>query len=268
MASAIIVKHVLDISADPTPGRLDGGSFKRVCVQLSPPLRFAAPTHPPRLTTSPYRLACILPRNGTHSATGVREIGVIERFAAVVSALDGGLEPREGDEFLAWLRSQGFDAPPTPPQGSPPTEEDETAARAKVEKHGNNGQSDGGGAAAEERAEVEAFLSAASARLNALVANKEDALFGDRGEQEESVQAKGERRGEGGAAAAAGGDASGEPVVSPNMSDEELYQVRERERAGRWEHLDCGPIDGVFVSLLVCEALNTYAVNVPAWMVV
>ncbi|CBN79285.1 expressed unknown protein [Ectocarpus siliculosus] len=157
----------------------------------------------------------------------VREIGVIERFAAVVSALDGSLKPREGDEFLAWLRSQGFDdAPRTPqPGGGPPTEEDETAAGKKVENQGNNGQSDGG--AAEERAEVEAFLSAASARLNALVADKEDALFGDRGEAEaeESLQAKGERGGEDGTAAA-GGDASGEPVVSPNMSDEDLYQAK------------------------------------------
>ncbi|CAN0315671.1 unnamed protein product [Ectocarpus sp. 4 AP-2014] len=159
---------------------------------------------------------------------GVHEIGVIERFAAVVSALDGSLEPREGDEFLAWLRSQGFDAAPTPqPGGGPPTEEDGTAAGAKVENQGNNGKSEGG--AAEERAEVEAFLSAASARLNALVADKEDALFGDRGEAEaeaeESLQVKGERGG-GGGAAAAGGDASGEPVVSPNMSDEDLYQAK------------------------------------------
>ncbi|CAN0398755.1 unnamed protein product, partial [Ectocarpus fasciculatus] len=151
----------------------------------------------------------------------VREIGVIERFAAVVSALDGSLEPREGDEFLAWLRSQGFDAAPTPQPGGPPTEEGETAAESKAENHHrNNGESESGGA--EERAEVEAFLSAASARLNALVADKEDALFGDRGEGDEHAQ----QRGEGGEAAAAGGDASGEPVVSPNMSDEDLYQAK------------------------------------------
>lgn len=227
------MNHVHDKSRQTlfTRSRLHGGSFKRVCVQLSPPLRYTrtAVSHHLHLPFFPF---------GMHSPTGtkrrikgVHEIGVIERFAAVVSALDGSLEPREGDEFLAWLRSQGFDdAPPTPqPGGGPPTEEDETAAGTKVENQGSNGKSEGG--AAEERAEVEAFLSAASARLNALVADKEDALFGDRGEAEaeESLQAKGERGGEGGAAAA-GGDASGEPVVSPNMSDEDLYQVQERAR--------------------------------------
>ncbi|CAM9451595.1 unnamed protein product, partial [Laminaria digitata] len=36
------------------------------------------------------------------------EVGVIERHGSIISTLDGSLEIREGDEFLAWLRSRGF----------------------------------------------------------------------------------------------------------------------------------------------------------------
>ncbi|CAM9647751.1 unnamed protein product [Pylaiella littoralis] len=171
----------------------------------------------------------------------VREIGVIQRYAAIISTLDGSLELREGDDFLGWLRSQGFDdagfsspsstpsSRSTPRGGSGAEDGVDTATTASESSAKNSGgvsgSGGGGGEAmegAKKRAELEAFLSAASARLNALVAGKEEALFGDRGE-EEAVEGKGSgvEREKGAAAAAAAAAA-----VSTNMSDEDLYQAR------------------------------------------
>lgn len=85
------------------------------------------------------------------------------------------------------------------------------------------GGSGGGGAAAKQRAKVESFLAAAAARLNALVAEQEDALFRDRGKPE-SVKDKGcGEEGDKGAGADVG--AAKTAAALPNMSDEELYQV-------------------------------------------
>lgn len=138
----------------------------------------------------------------TLPCTGVREIGVIERYAAIISTLDESLEPREGDDFLGWLRSRSSDDVGSSPQ----------SATASDSGSGGDGAMEG----AKKRAELEAFLSAASARLNALVAGKEEALFGDRGE--EAVEGKGEGVEEEKGAATA-------TAVSPNMSDDDLYQV-------------------------------------------
>lgn len=172
---------------------------------------------------------------------GVREIGVIERYGAVISTLDGSLEPREGDDFLGWLRSQSFDnvgssssssSPQSAPRGGSGAEDEiqqNSATAIDSSSEGSGGDSGtgtgsrGDGAmqgAAQKRAELEAFLSAASARLNALVASKEEALFGDRGEEQEDTSVEGKGGGvqqEKGATAAT--------VISPNMSDEDLYQV-------------------------------------------
>ncbi|CAN0010223.1 unnamed protein product, partial [Scytosiphon promiscuus] len=154
----------------------------------------------------------------------VHEVGVIQRFAAVVSALDGSLEPREGDDFLAWLRSQGFGVSSSSSEPTPLKDGDSTAAPGEGSAN----------EAAKKRAEVEAFLTAAAARLNALVAAKEEALFADRGDKPETDRAGAEAQegGEGVATAAAAAAAEGayhgrgEEIVTPNMSDEELYQAR------------------------------------------
>lgn len=155
-------------------------------------------------------------------AKGVREIGVIERYAAVISTLDGSLEPREGDDFLSWLRSQGFDTDVATAAAA----EEEAQEAAERSPDGDDGvdvdrNNDGRGEAsdaANRRAEVEAFLSAAAARLNALVVDKEESLFGDRGEKS-AVEEDGNDADEKGAAA------KGEAAILPNMSDEDLYQV-------------------------------------------
>lgn len=164
---------------------------------------------------------------------GVHEIGVIERFAAVFSGVDGSLEPRDGDDFLSWLRSQGFGG--TGSSGAGGRDRGEVTA-AEADDGGpdgeggveRNSQGAAGGEATEgakRRAEVEAFLSAAAARLNALVAEKEESLFGDRGEAETAATVEG-----GGDAAEGKGAASGgAAAVSPNMSEEDLYQVRGEE---------------------------------------
>lgn len=187
--------------------------------------------------------------------TGVHEVGVIQRYAAVISALDGRLEPREDDDFLAWLRSQGLDISASSSESTPrkdaasspapadPTEDDGATAAATSDSgdtaDGSSGGVDGGdggggeGGAAKKRAEVERFLSAAAARLNALVAAKEEALFADRGDKPQEEIAGREAEEEAVAAAAAEGavPSGQEEIVTPNMSDEELYQVRKGAEA-------------------------------------
>lgn len=135
---------------------------------------------------------------------------MIERYAAIISTLDGSLEPREGDDFLSWLRSQGFDTDNYASTGGDAAAEGSPDGDDGVERN-----SDG----AKRRADVEAFLSAAAARLNALVADKEESLFGDRGE-EAVVEGDGDDADE------------KEKTISPNMSDEDLYQVRARGGGG------------------------------------
>lgn len=166
-----------------------------------------------------FCIGALVPLYVSNRAKGVHEIGVIERYAAVISGLDQSLDPREGDEFLSWLRSQGFDAD----RASGGDEGGATAEGCPAGDGGIERDSDGAGEAkdgAKRRAEVEAFLSAAAARLNALVAGKEESLFGDRGKEEAAVDGDGD-----------GGDkeetaATGTAAVSPNMSEEDLYQVR------------------------------------------
>eukprot|EP00903_Cladosiphon_okamuranus_P019975 g18353.t1 len=134
----------------------------------------------------------------------VRETGVIERYKAIISTLDGSLEPREGDDFLSWLRSQGFDADNNARACADPAADGSPDGNGGVERN-----SDGTGETADgakRRAEVETFLSAAAARLNALVTDKEELLFGDRGGDDDADEK--------------------EQTVSPNMSDEDLYQAR------------------------------------------
>lgn len=156
--------------------------------------------HPsPVADTTSVVLAPLLKKKGLH------EIGVIDRYAAIVSGLDGSLDTREGDDFLAWLGSRGL----LPDTGGA-----------------------GAGGAAERRAELEAFLSAAAARLNALVADREESLFGDRGEDAAED-------GEGGGAGAA---EKGAAAVSANMSDEDFYQVC----SAKWW--------GVFASFFSCAS--------------
>lgn len=127
---------------------------------------------------------------------------MIERYAAIISTLDGSLEPREGDEFLAWLHSQGFDADDSSAKGAAgedssieadgsPDGGDDGAERTKNSDDAVGGGDGKAGDGAKRRAEVEAFLSAAAARLNTLVAEKEESLFGDRGRR--NARARGRR---------------------------------------------------------------------------
>lgn len=111
--------------------------------------------------------------------------------------LDSGLDARVGDDFLVWLNSRYVSVEPS-------------------------GSEDCGAGA---RAKVELFLSAAEARLNVLVADKESMLFRDR----EAVLQRG-RGGEGANAATAtrAKEAAGQAsnlAVSPELSQDELYQV-------------------------------------------
>lgn len=88
--------------------------------------------------------------------TGLRELGVIDRYASLISTLDSSLEAHDADAFLRWLGSQGaFGA-----SVSPAREEGGAGERARVEK----------------------LLLDAEACLEGLVADKQEVVFRDRGE--------------------------------------------------------------------------------------
>lgn len=143
-------------------------------------------------------------------------MGVIDRYGALISTLDGNLEAREGDDFLVWLGSQKL-SPASNGEG-----QNGSTSRNNTNSTGKDGD------CAVERARVERFLTDAGARLNALVAHKEDMLFRDRadgekrGKEEEGAD-KNAKRTEGAATTAAA--AVEGAVTVPNLPEEELYQV-------------------------------------------
>lgn len=184
------------------------------------------PTPPPPPTVHETTAGGELPCN---TYAGKHEMGVIDRYAAVISTLDGSLEAREGDEFLVWLTSQGFPGPASSSSGAP-NEGGEEEARPEVDAaapakdsvadddaataNGRGGESEAGGALGE-RDRVKSFFSAAAARLNTLVSDKEEVVFRDRG-------GDGVDKGKKAAEVESEGGVAG---VSPKMTDEEVYQV-------------------------------------------
>ncbi|CAM9295128.1 unnamed protein product [Ascophyllum nodosum] len=141
----------------------------------------------------------------------VREIGVIERSSAVISTLDGSLEAREDDEFLEWLTAQES-------LNSAPAGEEKANAT-------NSGEIvDEPGSARWERERVTKLLSEAAARLDDLVAAKEESLFGEK--EEPSATAGEEAKGSG--PNAGGGAPEGEVLASspPVSPEEKLYQAK------------------------------------------
>lgn len=148
---------------------------------------------------------------------GMHEVGVIERYAAIISTLDSSLDSREGDDFLGWLQSQNIDISCSAQEGCEPPRD---AAEGVASGHGARVEGDGKGEAGArhgERARVETFLGAAAERLNVLVADQEDALFRDRGERLKGKDGE-EDRGV--------GVVEGGVTTLTNMTEEELYQVR------------------------------------------
>lgn len=139
---------------------------------------------------------------------GKHEIGVIERYASVISALDDHLEAREGDDFVSWLSAQGL--------ASVRNEHEPEHARDVKE-----GSKEGAGAGG--RAKTEKFLVAAAARLNSLVADQEDMLFRDRGEGEKGATTETAAAPE---EATAQGEVASPAMPEPAMPEEDLYQVR------------------------------------------
>eukprot|EP00904_Undaria_pinnatifida_P011269 jgi/Undpi1/7272/HiC_scaffold_22.g09745.m1 len=186
------------------------------------------------------------------------EVGVIERYGSIISTLDGGLDVREGDDFLSWLRSQGFPEPAkSPSQAGEGTYhllgedggekegaggDDSSSSERNPGRGGGGdggwGQVRGGGwgggvEGAKKRADVETFLVAAAARLNALVAEQEEALFADRGEgAKKGKEVEGDGGGAGRAEKVAAESTTGDGSVedgeagSLNMPAEELHQAR------------------------------------------
>lgn len=156
-------------------------------------------------------------------------MGVIERYTAIVSALDGSLDPRDDDAFLAWLNSSSYSSsaqPDSSAKTAPPTTED-VAGEGKKD-HPASSKVEGarlGAAKAGERQRVEKFLTSAAARLNALVSDQEDVLFRDKGGVfEEAKKSKIERKAE--KEKGVEGKESGTQAIVPALPEEDLFQVR------------------------------------------
>lgn len=244
----------------------------RLSCATSSALRSAPCPTPPRPAPFSHFLSFTVVRK-----QGKIEVGVIERYGSIISTLDGGLDVREGDDFLSWLRSQGFPEPAkSPSQAGEGTYH--LLGEHGVEKEGAGGDDsssservgEGGGAegvkagervgsreaiqagegvgtgagarsgggvgggveGAKKRADVETFLVAAAARLNALVAEQKEALFADRGEgAKKGKEVEGDGGGAGRAEKVAAESTTGDGSVedgeagSLNMPAEELHQV-------------------------------------------
>ena len=128
----------------------------------------------------------------------------------MISTLDGSLEAREDDEFLEWLTAQeSLDSAP--------------AGEEKANATNSGEIVDEPGSARWERERVTKLLSEAAARLDDLVAAKEESLFGEK--EEPSATAGEEAKGSG--PNAGGGAPEGEVLASspPVSPEEKLYQV-------------------------------------------
>lgn len=147
---------------------------------------------------------------------GIHEIGVIERFSSVISVLDGSLEVREDDDFLDWLNCQ--ESQNLAPGHGNTRDADSEGRSGKGDADGGRGGNEARGAR-KERENVTKLLSNAAARLNELVALREDSLFRDRGELSVATEKQGE-----GAESEGRGDEA-ESASTSAVPEELLYQV-------------------------------------------
>lgn len=168
-------------------------------------------------------LPCTTSHSDDRAQPGEAELGVIDRYASLISSLDSSLEAREDDEFLAWLDSS---------RASPAS----AASTDSAPSEGVDGSGDGSAAASDGRHRVEQFISDAAARLDTLVAHKQDMLFRDRDlrigkDGDNGATAAAAEAGTGTETGAQAGEAA---TAATALPEDELYQVCERanERAG------------------------------------
>lgn len=159
---------------------------------------------------------CTTSQSDNRAQSGEAELGVIDRYASLISTLDSSLEAREDDEFLTWLDSSKI---------SPASAVSTDSAPSEGIGDGGNGSAAG----SDGRYRVEQFISDAGARLDALVAHKQDMLFRDRdlrigknGDNETTVAA------EAGTGTGTGAQVGGAATAATALPEDELYQVCER----------------------------------------